>query len=147
MPALPVRQSTAIVIGDVLDGQAYVSDDQTGVYSEFTVRISEVLKSNAVDLTVGCLTEVEREGGQVKFPSGRIHWYSIDKENMPKIARRYIFFLTRENPDEAFHVLTSYELRGAKVFALDELPQFQVHNGKSEADFLNVLNRVIANPS
>lgn len=148
MPALPVMRSNLVVIGEVLAAHAYLSNDQTGVYSEFSIRIEDVLKHDDLEpLTNGCLIDVEREGGRIRFPSGRIHWYSVDKENMPLVGRRYVLFLTRESQEEAFHILTAYELRGTKVVALDELPQFKSQEGKNEVDFGNAVRTLVNTPS
>ena len=145
LPALPVTQSSAVVIGEVIAAQAYLSNDQTGVYSEFNIRLDDVLKSvGSHVLAIGCQIDLEREGGRVKFPSGRVHWYSVDKENMPRVGRRYLFFLTRDGNEQIFHVLTAYELRGAKVFPLDELPQFKAHAGENEFDFITAVRTLLA---
>ena len=138
LPSIPVTQSNLIVIGEVTSAQAYLSNDQTGVYSEFKVQIDDVLKSNITEsVAPGSLIDAEREGGRVRFSSGRIHWYSVDKENMPVVGRRYVFFLTCE--DQSLHILTAYELRGAKVVPLDQMPQFKTHDGENETEFLNTL--------
>jgi hypothetical protein len=42
--ALPTHISNAVVIGEVTDAKAYLSEDRTSVYSEFTIRVGEVLK-------------------------------------------------------------------------------------------------------
>src|SRR6266404_8890020 len=44
MPSLPVAQSDAVIIGEVTRAEAHLSNDKTGVYSEFTIQISQVLK-------------------------------------------------------------------------------------------------------
>src|ERR1041385_2125991 len=43
LPALPIRESETVLIGAVTDAKAFMSDDDTGVYSEFTVQVEEVL--------------------------------------------------------------------------------------------------------
>src|SRR5258708_32167306 len=45
IPALPVPQSDAIVIGEVLGGRAYLSNNRSVVYSEFPVLVEDVLKN------------------------------------------------------------------------------------------------------
>ena len=145
LPGLPIKQSTAVLIGTVVASQAFLSDDKTGVYSEFTIRVEDVFKSDSPGFVTGCLTEVERRGGRVKFSSGRIHWYSVDKENMPVAGRQYVFFLTRESQVDNLKILTAYELRGGKVFALDDLSQFRAHEGNSEEDFIKALRGLLAN--
>jgi len=141
---IPLVQSKTVVRGEVLGAQAYLSNDKTGVYSEFTIQVDEVIKNNDVlSLTQGCLIDADRKGGRVRFASGRIHWYSVDKENMPRVGTRYIFFLTREDTLEDFHILTAYELNAGKVFALDELPQFRKHDGEEEAAFLARMHALV----
>src|SRR6267142_326874 len=49
LPALPVSLSDIIIVGDVLNAQAYLSSDRTGLFSEFTVSIHEVLKATGSD--------------------------------------------------------------------------------------------------
>lgn len=44
LPALPVGKSSAVVIGEITDAQAHISEDETNIYSEIGVRIGEVLK-------------------------------------------------------------------------------------------------------
>jgi len=47
LPALPVTKSTVVIIAHITDARAYLSNDKTGVYTEFTVRIDEILKDDA----------------------------------------------------------------------------------------------------
>ena len=134
------------MIGTINTSQAFVSDDKSGVYSEFAVKVDDVLKADSPDVVVGCLAEVERAGGRVKFLSGRTHWYSVDKENMPAPGRRYVFFLKRDNAGEGLRIITAYELRDGKVFPLDDLPQFLVNEGKDEVEFMTAIRSVVVNP-
>src|SRR5258706_2041750 len=121
---IPLAQSTTVVKGEVLGAQAYLSNDKTGVYSEFTIQVDEIIKNrDAFSLTPGCLIDADRQGGRVRFASGHIHWYSVDKENMPHVGARYIFFLKRGDSIEDFHILTAYELKAEKDLSLDEFTQ------------------------
>lgn len=146
LPALPVSQSTAVVIGDVISAQAYLSNDRSGIYSEFTVTVLEVLKnSEGETFTVSSSVDVEREGGRIRFPSGRTHWYAVNHQNIPLIGHRYVFFLKRDTPDEAYHIITAYEFRNSKVIPLDELSQFRAHDGEEQEDFMKVLRGLMSN--
>lgn len=144
--AFPIRQSTTILVGRVLDSHAYLSDDQTGVYSEFTINVDAVLKNDAADLTVGSSVALDRPGGRVRFQSGQTHWYSVDKENMPGSGRRYVFFLKKQSIDDGLRIITAYEIRDGKVSPLDDLPQFLAYDGKDEAEFMSALRDAILNP-
>jgi hypothetical protein len=155
LPALPVAKSQAIVIGWITDAHAYLSDDKTNVYSEFTLRIDEVLKdSGNASLISGNSVIIEREGGRVRFPSGHMTRLFINGQGLPRIGKRYIFFLTHNFPmhrsqEEDFYLLTGHELRDGKVFSLDNPgggthPVATTYQGTDEASFLNDVRTAIA---
>jgi hypothetical protein len=105
LPAFPVDQSKAIIIGKVTDGKAYLSNDKSGVYSVFSVQVEQTLANHSsVVVPSGGSIEVEREGGRVKFPSGRIHLYMTNEQNMPEIGSRYVFFLTAGENEGVFQL-------------------------------------------
>lgn len=67
--ALPVTQSDIIVLGRITDAKAYLSNDRTNIYSEFSVIIEEVLKGNpSIFVTPGAIIATERRGGGCKIP-------------------------------------------------------------------------------
>lgn len=144
-PRLPVNQSDVVVIGNILDSNAFLSTDQNGVYSEFTFSVEDILK-NATTLTVphkGSII-VERQGGRVRYPSGRIEWYKIALQNMPLPDHRYILFL-KQSGEDSFSIITGYELRDSRVYALDsEATQFSIYDGTDEASFLSLVRDTIA---
>lgn len=144
LPALPIAESTAVVIGQIIDGKAYLSDDKTGVYSVFNVRVDEVIKNSSNPaLTTASSIEVERDGGRVRFPNGRILTYV--STNMPQVGLRYVLFLTTPPGQSDFQILTGYEMRDGKVYALDDLPNTSVYENAEEAVFLNQLRSTAAN--
>ena len=145
LPAFPVRQSTLIVIGQIASASAYLSNDKTGVYSEFDVVVEGVLKNAIAERPLtGLSIGVTREGGRIHFPSGRVHWYGIAKQSMPRLGGRYVLFLTGE--EEALTILTGYELAGGKVLPLDDLNNPNKYLDADEATFLNSLRASISNP-
>ena len=144
-PAFPTNKAAAVVIGTVADAKAYLSNDKTGVYSSFVVIIEEVLK-NPGKLLAGKSIEVEREGGRVKFPSGRVHLYSVSEQRMPLVGGRYVFFLTNTNEESVFEVITGYEIRADAVYALDELPNAVSYDGSTPANFFKELRTKLASP-
>lgn len=114
LAALPSSQSDVILIGSVRDAKAYLSDDDTGIYSEFSIQVEEVLKGNAANQV-----SIERFGGAVLFPSGVIQKYRASGQGMPKVGRQYVFFLKRTDDDDYYSLITGYELRGQKTIPLD----------------------------
>ena len=60
---LPVSDST-IVIGTVVSGDAYINGEHTGVFSEYTVSVNEVVKPDPANaISVGSAISVWRPGG------------------------------------------------------------------------------------
>jgi hypothetical protein len=151
VPAIPVSQSDVILIGAVANSHAYLSDDKTGVYSEFDINVEEVLK------VVGSITlnsqaiSAERFGGAVRFPSGVIQKYRTSGQGMPKQGRRYLLFMKRTDQSDDFSILTGYELRGEKVVPLDGSSQqgneslaFDSYKGADVSSFLRSVRDAIA---
>jgi hypothetical protein len=138
LPPLPTALSDIVVIGDVIESRACMSNDKTGVYSEFTVRIAEVVKNSAEQpVSLNDQIEVLREGGRVRLHSGRTLLYSVSKENMPEVQQRYVFFLRSLDGTQAFKLLTGYLLKDGKVFPLDEHDQFKAYKNADEGEFLS----------
>jgi hypothetical protein len=118
LPALPVVKSALVVIGQVVDAKAYLSNDKTGVYSEFGIRVERIFKNdNSSPISPGQLVSAERWGGRVRFPSGRVLIFGNRGQGTPRIGEQYIFFLER-NPEQ-YAVLTAYELLSGEVHPLD----------------------------
>lgn len=156
-PALPAARSDAVVIGEVTDAEAFLSTDRTGIYSEFTVGVGEVLKDASGTLTPGGSITAERGGGAVRFPSGKVVRRGIHGKPLPRVGRRYVFFLKRAAEADYFSVITAYELRGGRVFPLDglymtgevvhQLAAHQKFTGADEATFLAAVREAIAQNS
>lgn len=121
-PGLPVEQSAVIVIGDVLQAEAHLSEDKTGVFSEFTIRLIDVLKADSS--LPGSEMIVERLGGYVRYPDGRKLLYRVGTGGMPRIGARYLFFL-KPTPELDYSILTAYEFGDKGVIALDPSAQFE----------------------
>jgi hypothetical protein len=122
--SLPVSRSAAVVVGTVLSSKAYVSKDRTYVYSDFQVRVDEVLKQDPqTNLVVGGQMLASRGGGTIHFPSGHIKDYVNHGEGMPAIGSQYLFFLVKPNmPEPEYEVIIggAYELRNGMVHPLDD---------------------------
>jgi hypothetical protein len=122
---LPTYISDAVVIGSVTNAKAYLSQDKTAVYSEFTVQVWDVLKnSQASPLAVGSGVTVLRPGGGVRFPSGKVRKFLVAGRGLPRTGERYAFFLKYDDLAQAYYIVTAYELLGGKVFPLDGIPQY-----------------------
>ncbi len=152
LPALPVARSSAVIIGDIIDAQAFLSEDGTNIYSEFVVQVQQILKNDS-QIPLGNSVAVERSGGRVRLTSGKIVTARTNHQDLPRIGRRYVLFLTHDFSSgvntESLNILTGYELRENRVFPLDKLgPKHPINSykGADEASFLNDLAKVLVNP-
>ena len=126
LPALPIDKSSVVLLGEIVDAKAHLSEDRTAVYSEFEVRIQRVFKNTSKRiLAPGSSVEVERYGGRVRLPSGKIVISAVDHQDMPLVGSVYLLFLTNDllsggRNDDDFQILMGYESKNGKVFPLDK---------------------------
>jgi hypothetical protein len=105
-PAFPASQSDVIVVGQVTSAQAFLSEDKTNVYSEFTVLVDEILKNNSSGgLTPGNPITTVRTGGAVRFPSGKLIQRGFGGRPFPLTNRRYVFFLKYETEEQDYPII------------------------------------------
>ncbi|HEX8265497.1 MAG TPA: hypothetical protein VF596_08845 [Pyrinomonadaceae bacterium] len=143
--ALPIAESNAAVIGQILDARAFVSNNKLSVYSEFTVRIDEVLKSDSSPkLVQGAEITIDREGGMVHYPNGNKTLYFVAGKEMPRVNKQYLLFLAADEISPNYQILTGYELKENKVFPLDGAYQFQTYRGKNISEFVKTVRDAIA---
>ncbi|MGH9815222.1 MAG: hypothetical protein ACRD5F_04145 [Candidatus Acidiferrales bacterium] len=145
-PALPVAESSAIVIADIKSAEAFLSTDQTAIYSEFSLAVRELIHSSSPEIGAGSLVTAVRGGGGVRFPSGKIVLRGHDAAPLPNVESRYVFFLKGVNSNQYFDIVTAYEIRNGKVFPLDgggpdgyQFPEYAGHRrftGMDETAFL-----------
>jgi hypothetical protein len=139
-PALPVAQSDAIVVGEVLNAGAHRSENKLNVFSNFEVKVDEVLKGSK--LTAGSVINVQRVGGFVNYPDGKKVLFRLIGNGMPAVGYRYAFFLNIL--DEDYSILTGYELGHEGVMPLDNSRQFETYRRETETDFLKALRDAIS---
>ncbi len=119
LTALPFARSDVVLIGTVMSSKAHLSNDRTGIYSEFEVQVEEILKDTLKDSAYpGTTVCLERFGGAVRFPSGVIQKYEVTGQGMPSLGERYLFFLKRIDKTD-LSIVTGYQLDGEVVTPLD----------------------------
>ncbi len=143
LPALPVHQSDVILTADVLNSEAHLSNDKTGVYSEFNVQVDAVLKGSVPTLSQTNLLSISRTGGMVRYASGHKELYQIAHQNMPAMGKQYLFFLKAIKDTEDYEIVTAYEIGSTSVQPLDFGAQFQAYSGTDSVVFLNAVRESI----
>jgi hypothetical protein len=148
---IPVQHADAVVVGKITDAHAYLSNDKTNVYSEFTAALEDVLSNDPSGaLYTGALITTQRRGGTVRFPSGKTLVRGQLGRTMPREGQRYLLFLRRNEEGATFSILTGYALVNGKVIPLDglskktpQLAQFAAYENAEEAAFLSQVREAI----
>lgn len=136
----PIALSDTIVVGHIIGAQSYLSEDRVNIYTEFRARVAEVLrKPEGLSLEVGSTIEMDRRGGAIRLPSGKVVMQSVMAQSMPKgHGRRYLFFLHYEPSSSSYSIVTGYDLAGDTVWQLDGASSSTlVPTGQTEAEFLS----------
>lgn len=151
-PAFPAPQSDLVLIGTITNSQAFLSANKSSVYSEFSLRIENILKSAAGrNLASGDTITVERVGGGVRFSSGLIQKRGVFGLGLPQNKGRYALFLKKNSNDDDFSIITGYRLENGKVLPLDGATDFNapvyknyaLYKNIDESEFLKQLNEAL----
>lgn len=132
----PVQESNAVVIGKILGGGAFISPDKTGVYTELSLKIEEVIAKDRDSLIKDRTIAISRIGGLVRYGTGEESLFFIAGQNMPTVGKRYLFFLKAIPDSEDFQVITGYDVSMSHVIALDDPMQFRKHDGQDITAFI-----------
>ncbi|HEY4423212.1 MAG TPA: hypothetical protein VGN10_03345 [Pyrinomonadaceae bacterium] len=143
LPALPINESDLVLIGQVLSAKAHRSENKRGIFSEFEVRVDEVLKGRDPRVNDQPVITVERTGGFLRYPNGRKVLFFVQGYGMPEVGARNVLFL--KIAGQGVRILTVYELDPAGVLPLDSGNKFQRFRGENEATFIKILRESIAN--
>jgi hypothetical protein len=144
-PGIPASV-TAVVIGTVLSGNSFISKNHSAVYSDYQIRIDEILKPDAAaSLVVGSEVVGSRAGGAIHFPSGHRTNFLILGHGLPEIGSEYVLFLWKAVPNQPVWEIASdsgYQLKNGRVYALDEVNE-RYYDSMSASVFLDLVKKAI----
>lgn len=146
LSAVPAGRSDVVVIGHVNSARAHLTEGNTGLYSEFTVRPFEVLKGALKESASGDLI-AERAGGAFRLPDGSLGQYRLNGQGMPRVGGKYVLFLKWNGAGQDYNILTGYELKAGRVFPLDgpdDAPELSRYAGSDEAALLRAVREAVA---
>jgi hypothetical protein len=128
----PFSLSDTVIVGQVTTGQAYLSDDKRDIYSEFNVSVQEARTISSAERHIqsGDSVVVERYGGAIRLPSGKILFRALRDFSMPLVGKRYLLFLKYDPSTEDFHIVTGYQLDGEHTYQLDVYSYSDRNNDK-----------------
>jgi hypothetical protein len=137
--AIPSETSRLVIIGSILSSNAFVSNDKSGVYSEYSLYIQSVLKNDkAKERHPGETIIVDRSGGYVKYPKGQKILYINDWQDLPELNGRYLIFLDKEGSEQNpnYKIITAYQFKDNQVLPLDRTSRFAEFKGMAESTFV-----------
>ena len=148
MPTLPVEESDLVVTGLAVGVTAHLSNDKTGIYSEYTIRVEQVLKNGlSRNLTSASTITIDRAGGAVLYPDGHRLAYFIAERKLPVVGAMYALFLRDDKRSKNLEVVTLYELKANNIVPLDSGVSFEDVKTMTKASFMKTLQEKLVKPS
>jgi hypothetical protein len=141
LDTIPVKQSDVILVGTIKDAQCHLSQNQQGVYTSYQVVPEKTIKPFDGSIPTSQDLDVERPGGTVRFPSGKVQHYSYLGQGVLTVGSKYVLFLKRNQVDGDYTLLTAFEMIGGNVRAVDGLNAgssfsvFDKADGMKQAEF------------
>ena len=103
-PELPFETTDAIVAGEVTRIQSFLSADKKQIYTEYTIKVTEVVKAGVgTSPAPGDSLTLLGLGGTLRVSDGRVLEHSIHNNIVPALHQRYLFFLLHAPALEAFY--------------------------------------------
>ncbi len=147
-PIIPAAESDLIVIGEIVNANAYLSNDKSGIYTEFTIRVEETLKNDVSNkVAQGDSITADRMGGFVRYPNGQKVRYMNGGDDLPRVGSKYVLFLTSDKQSPNYKILNGQELKDDGVIPLDLERRFDEFKGMSKQNFIEAVRNKIAQSS
>ena len=124
---LPVDLSDTILTAKVVSAATHITPSRTSVYSVYTVQPIQTLLGTVQQ---GLLLEIERGGGLIKFPTGRVITSGPIGEGIPEVGHTYLFFLLHVKSKVSPFIVTAFELTDAGLtYPMDTGESFDIYYG------------------
>lgn len=147
-PLFPIDDSTLIVVGEVIKANAFLSNDKRGVYTEFTIRVDDVLKNSDSGKTGLKKVMADRAGGVVVYPGPQRVLYQDSDIGLPRLGSKYLFFLKKDDESPNYGIITSYDLDGSRPRQVENIPSFEEFKDLDKTVFIEkVRNKITRSPS
>lgn len=132
-PELPIKTSDMIVYGRTRQANAYLSTDQTTIYTEVDLIVDRILKSSR-KLNVGEEITIVRRGGAIIYPTGRVLIHQVINRSLPGGGPYTSLLFLKYVPNlQAYSLIGGFEVDAQNVlFDLD-----RIHVDKDHQRFLN----------
>ena len=119
---IPVQDSAAVVIGEVTAARAFVTEQRTGAYSGYSIKVQRVLKQHGSSpIEAGTVMLATRTGATVLFPSGSVaHVYIAGRGGLHP-GQMVVAFLHKDEDSGAYRLATAYDVSGGLVSPVDTI--------------------------
>lgn len=144
---IPTEKSNLIVTGQIVSGEAFLSNDKRAVYSEYIVAIEEILKGDNPNFTAGSTITIDRFGGYVRYPNGQKVLYKLSELDLPTVGSRYVLFLKTGGKSSNYQIITGYEIKEDIVKPLDDSFVIRKFREKKEKEFKEEIRSKISKSS
>jgi len=142
-PLFPIDESAFIVVGKVEAVKAYLSNDRRSVYTEFTIRVEDVLKGDGSIKQDPKEVTADREGGMVVYPNGQRVMYQNSNIGLPQLGSKYLFFLRKDDLSPNYGILTSYDLSTNRIMQMEIGRDFDEFKHQSKTTFIETVRNEI----
>lgn len=141
-------EKDTVLIGGIIDAHAHLNSTKQHVYTEYQVRVEQVLKNEGDGLSTGKEIVASRWGGEIQFLDGEVRQYWVRKLGMPEIGRRYLFFLERQKDGGDFYIWTAFRFNSDSITVIDDLDSklfpLAAYKGSNEVGFISQVRRFLA---
>ena len=139
-PAIPVQESDLVVTGRVVDVTTHLSNDKSGVYSEYKIKVDKSLKkSEQLNVAKGGFVTVDRAGGIVRYSNNQTVIYLHNDFGLPEVGKEYVFFLIDDKKGGNYKIITLYELQETGTVPLDLGRNTDDIKRKGKNDFIKTI--------
>ena len=117
MPELPVDESQVVVVGTVERAQPFLTSSKSSLYTEYTIRVTDIVKS-AAEVPVNDSLVILRRGGKARLEDGRVIVWDVHGEGYPyRAGEQYLFFLGYRRDEAAYLVQRAWQIEQGVIKA------------------------------
>ena len=145
IPAIPVRESDAVVVATVTAVQPYFSSDHAHLYTEFSLTVDEQIKDIPGRAKAGETIPIVIRGGKMRLADGRVIEEQLAFTNYSiAVGSRYLLFLSYSTSGQYFTVIKSWELKNGGIIPTAHEDQMDAREGKSQYTAMTDVNLIRA---
>jgi hypothetical protein len=128
----PAKQSHAVLVGTVLDQEAFLTARGEAIFTVYQVEVERILKGSARrEISPGSRIEVARLGGNLYLPSGKTVEYRHGE--VLAVGGRFLLYLWEIDGAAVFEAKTGSELANGLASKLDSSARSNVKPSEAEA--------------